>query len=33
MPQRTPLDWEDLERELHAAGVAAEEIETAARQR
>ena len=21
MPKRTPLDWEDLERELHAAGV------------
>ena len=21
MPERTPLDWEDLERELHAAGV------------
>jgi hypothetical protein len=21
MPYRTPLDWEDLERELHAAGV------------
>jgi hypothetical protein len=32
MPQRAPLDWEDLERELHAAGVSAEEIETGARQ-
>jgi hypothetical protein len=28
MAQRTPLDWRDLERELHAAGVSAEEIET-----
>jgi predicted XRE-type DNA-binding protein len=32
MAQRTPLDWEDLERELHAAGVSAEEIETGARE-
>jgi hypothetical protein len=32
MSQRTPLDWEDLERELHAAGVSPEETETGARQ-
>ena len=32
MPKRTPLDWEDLERELHAAGVSPEEIEAGARQ-
>lgn len=32
MPKRTPLDWEDLERELHAAGVSPEEIETGARE-
>ena len=32
MPKRTPLDWEDLERELHAAGVSSEEIEAGARQ-
>ena len=32
MPKRTPLDWEDLERELHAAGVAPEEIDAGARQ-
>jgi len=31
MPKRTPLDWEDLERELHAAGVSPEEIEAGAR--
>jgi hypothetical protein len=31
MPHRTPLDWEDLERELHAAGVSPEEIETGSR--
>src|SRR5215471_5184246 len=32
MPKRTPLDWEDLERELHAAGVSPKEIEAGARQ-
>jgi len=32
MPERTPLDWEDLERELHAAGVFLTEIEAGARQ-
>src|SRR5580658_7308499 len=32
MPKRTPLDWEDLERDLHAAGVSPEEIEAGARQ-
>ena len=32
MAKRNPLDWEDLERELHAAGVAPEEIEAGARQ-
>jgi DNA-binding transcriptional regulator YiaG len=32
MPKRTPLDWEDLERELHAAGVSPGEIEAGARQ-
>lgn len=31
MPKRTPQDWEDLERELHAAGVSAEDIEAGAR--
>jgi ribosome-binding protein aMBF1 (putative translation factor) len=31
MPKRTPLDWEDLERELHAAGVSPSEIEAGAR--
>src|ERR1700684_2884573 len=31
MPKRIPLDWEDLERQLHAAGVSAEEIEAGAR--
>lgn len=32
MPKRTPLDWEDLERELHAAGVSPDEIEAGARE-
>ena len=32
MPKRTALDWADLERELHAAGVSPEEIEAGARQ-
>jgi transcriptional regulator with XRE-family HTH domain len=32
VPKRTPLDWEDLERELHAAGVSPEEINAGARQ-
>jgi hypothetical protein len=32
MPKRTPLDWEDLERGLHAAGVSPGEIEAGARQ-
>ncbi len=31
MPKRTPLAREDLERELHAAGVTPEEIEAGAR--
>jgi hypothetical protein len=31
MPKRTPQDWEMLERELHAAGGSAEEIEAGAR--
>lgn len=31
MAKRTPRDWEELERELYAAGVCAEEIETGAR--
>ena len=31
MPKRTPLDWEDLERGLHAAGVSPEEIDAGAR--
>ena len=31
MPKRTPLNWEDLERELHAAGVPPSEIEAGAR--
>ncbi len=31
MPKRTPQDWETLERELHAVGVSAEEIEAGAR--
>ena len=29
--QRSPLDWEDLERELQAAGVSPEQIEADAR--
>ncbi|SRR5712691_5789765 len=32
MPKRTPVDWEDLEHELHAAGVSPEEIEAGARE-
>lgn len=32
MPKRTPLDWEDLEHDLHAAGVTPAEIEAGARQ-
>jgi hypothetical protein len=32
MPKRTPLDWEDLEHELHTAGVTRAEIEAGARQ-
>ncbi len=32
MPKRTPLDWEDLERDLHAAGVSPGEIEAGARE-
>lgn len=32
MPKRTPVDWEDLERELHAAGVSPEGIEAGARE-
>jgi ribosome-binding protein aMBF1 (putative translation factor) len=32
MPKRTPLDWEDLEHDLHAAGVSPAEIEAGARQ-
>jgi DNA-binding XRE family transcriptional regulator len=31
MPKRTPRDWEELERELHVAGVSPEEIEAGAR--
>jgi DNA-binding XRE family transcriptional regulator len=31
MPKREPRDWEELERELHAAGVSADEIESGAR--
>src|SRR3984885_7814035 len=31
MPERIPLDWEDLERELPAAGISPEEIEAGAR--
>ena len=31
MSKRTPLDWEDLERELHAAGVSPAQIEAGAR--
>lgn len=32
MPKRTARDWEELERELHAAGVSPGEIEAGARQ-
>jgi ribosome-binding protein aMBF1 (putative translation factor) len=32
MPKRISQDWEDLERELHAAGVAPAEIEAGARE-
>ncbi|MGO8885005.1 MAG: helix-turn-helix domain-containing protein [Streptosporangiaceae bacterium] len=32
MPKRIPQDWEDLERELHAAGVSPDEIEAGARE-
>ena len=32
MPKRPSLDWEDLEREVHAAGVSPEETEAGARQ-
>jgi ribosome-binding protein aMBF1 (putative translation factor) len=32
MPKREPLDWEDLERDLHAAGVTPAEIEAGARE-
>jgi ribosome-binding protein aMBF1 (putative translation factor) len=32
MPKRTPLDWEDLERDLHTAGLTPEEIEAGARE-
>jgi DNA-binding XRE family transcriptional regulator len=31
VPKRTPRDWEELERELHAVGVSGEEIEAGAR--
>jgi hypothetical protein len=31
MPKRTALEWADLERELHPAGVLPEEIEAGAR--
>lgn len=31
MAKRTPRDWEELERELHAAGISADEIEAGAR--
>jgi DNA-binding XRE family transcriptional regulator len=31
VPQREPRDWEELELELHAAGVSAAEIESGAR--
>src|SRR5579875_1499113 len=31
MSKRTPLDWDDLERELHAAGVSPSEIAAGAR--
>jgi ribosome-binding protein aMBF1 (putative translation factor) len=32
MPKRTPLDWEDLEHDLHVAGVSPMEIAEGARQ-
>jgi ribosome-binding protein aMBF1 (putative translation factor) len=32
MPKRTPQDWEDLERDLHASVVTPEEIEAGARE-
>lgn len=32
VPKRTARDWEELERELHMAGVSPEEIEAGARQ-
>ena len=32
MARREPLDWEDLERDLHAAGVTPAEIEAGARE-
>jgi ribosome-binding protein aMBF1 (putative translation factor) len=31
VPKREPRDWEELERELHVAGVSPEEIESGAR--
>jgi len=31
VPKREPRDWEELERDLHAAGVSAAEIESGAR--
>ncbi|HUJ65307.1 MAG TPA: helix-turn-helix transcriptional regulator [Acidimicrobiales bacterium] len=31
MPKREPRDWEDLERDLHAAGVTPEQIQAGAR--
>jgi hypothetical protein len=30
MAERTPQDWETLERELHAAGVSAQEVDAGA---
>jgi len=32
MPKREPVDWEDLEHDLHAAGVSPDEIQAGARQ-
>lgn len=32
MPKRTPLDWADLEQELHTAGVTPGQIEAGARE-
>ena len=32
MPKREPLDWEDLEHDLHAAGVSPQEIQAGARE-